>query len=423
MFSETEESQGSSGQRYQHKPGPWTIEVGSVHGVSSRVLLVGESVVLGSGLEAGLTVPDPTVSEQHCLLSVQPGGLTVEDLGSSGGVFLGPARVAQATLVSVGASFVIGATTVTIKPGAEEEPSGTALLPGMVGGSAAMRRVAVEVRRHARTRAPVLLQGESGTGKDLVARALHALSRRPGAYVPLNVGAMPESLADAELFGHRRGAFTGAVANRSGAFELAHQGTLFLDEIAEVPASVQVRLLRVVEDGQVRALGSTRPTHVDTRIVSASWVPLGERVSDGSFRADLYHRLSTAVVRLPPLRQRKSDIPELCEVLLRRMSPDVGERQLAPGALARLVAHSWPGNVRELGSVLYRASLLTEEVMIEPHHVELAFPTDGKGRKVSRADAPRLLDQYRGNVSAAARASGVARSTFRAWLEKPRGQH
>jgi DNA-binding NtrC family response regulator len=421
MPSDTRGSLGGAGQRYQRKPGPWTIEVGSIHGVCSRVLMVGESLVVGSGHDAGLRVPDPAVSEQHCLLKVQPGGLTVEDLGSAGGVFLGPARVAQATLVSAGASFVIGATTVTIKPGVEEEPVSSALLPGMVGGSGAMRRVAHEVRRHAATRAPVLLQGESGTGKDLVAQALHTLSRRPGAYVPINAGAMPEPLADAELFGHRRGAFTGAVTNRSGAFELAHQGTLFLDEIAEVPPSVQVRLLRVVEDGQVRALGSNKPTSVDTRIVSASWAPLADRVADGSFRADLYHRLSTAVVRLPPLRQRKSDIPELCEVLLRRMSSDVGVKQLASGALARLVTHCWPGNVRELSSVLYRAALLTDEATIEPQHIDLAFPSDGNGRRLTRADAPRLLEQHRGNVSAAARACGVARSTFRAWLEKPRG--
>jgi DNA-binding NtrC family response regulator len=419
MPTDTSHSLGGPGQRYQRKPGPWTIEMGSTHGVCSRVLMVGESLIVGSGHDAGLQVPDPAVSERHCLLKVQPGGLTVEDLGSQGGVFLGPARVAQATLVSVGASFVIGTTTMTIKPGADEEPSGTAVLPGMVGGSSAMRRVAHEVRRHAATRAPVLLQGESGTGKDLVAQALHTLSRRPGAYVPLNAGAMPEPLADAELFGHRRGAFTGAVANRCGAFELAHQGTLFLDEIAEVPASVQVRLLRVVEDGQVRALGSSKPVNVDTRIVSASWAPLADRVADGCFRADLYHRLSTAVVRLPPLRQRKSDIPGLCEVLLRRMGSDVGDKRLAPGALARLVTHSWPGNVRELNSVLYRAALLTDEATIEPQHIELAFPPDGKGRKLTRADAPRLLEQHRGNVSAAARACGVARSTFRAWLEKP----
>ncbi|MBN1609974.1 MAG: sigma-54-dependent Fis family transcriptional regulator [Polyangiaceae bacterium] len=422
MPSDTREPSGGLGQRYQRRPGPWTIEVGSVHGVCSRVLLVGESLVVGSGHNAGLRVADPAVGDQHCLLKVRPGGLTVEDLGSGGGVFLGPARVAQATLVSVGASFVIGATTVTIRPGVEEEPSRTAALPGMVGGSTAMRRVAYEVRRHAATRAPILLQGESGTGKDLVAQALHTLSRRPGAYVPLNAGAMPEPLADAELFGHRRGAFTGAVANRSGAFELAHQGTLFLDEIAEIPASVQVRLLRVVEDGQVRALGASKPIRVDTRIVSASWAPLADRVADGSFRADLYHRLSTAVVRLPPLRQRRSDIPELCEVLLRRMDSDVGVKRLAPGALARLVTHSWPGNVRELNGVLYRAALLTDQAMLEPQHIELAFPPDGKGRKLTRADAPRLLELHRGNVSAAARACGVARSTFRSWLEKPHSQ-
>src|SRR6187551_1936871 len=166
-----------------------------------------------------------------------------------------------------------------------------------------MRRIAEDVHRHARTRAPILIQGESGTGKDLVARAIHLLGRPNGPYVPLNVGAIAEALADSELFGHRRGAFTGAVAHRHGAFELAHQGTLFLDEVAELSAGVQVRLLRVVEDGKLRPLGAHASTQVDVRIVSASWASLPERVEQCRFRADLYHRLSMVTLELPPLRE------------------------------------------------------------------------------------------------------------------------
>jgi DNA-binding NtrC family response regulator len=268
-----------------------------------------------------------------------------------------------------------------------------------------------------------LLQGESGTGKDVVARGLHQLSRRSGGYVPLNVGALPESLADAELFGHRRGAFTGALHSRPGAFEQADAGTLFLDEIADLPLGIQIKLLRVVEDGSVRPLGSTSPLQVDVRIVSASWAALEERVDGGSFRADLYHRLSTVVIELPPLRQRKSDIPELARALLRRIRDEVGERQLTSAALSRLVSHDWPGNVRELGSVLYRAAMATTEPEIQAEHVQInAARTLQRLAPLGPDDAIRLLREHQGNVSAAARAAGVPRSTFRAWLVRsPRG--
>jgi DNA-binding NtrC family response regulator len=283
-----------------------------------------------------------------------------------------------------------------------------------------MRRVASQVRLHASKRVPVLLQGESGTGKDVVARALHTLARRSGAYLPLNVGALPESLSDAELFGHRRGAFTGAIASRSGAFEQAHKGTLFLDEIADLPPAVQIKLLRVVEDGQVRPVGAVEPIQVDVRIVSASWASLPERVAEGRFRADLYHRLATVVIRLPPLRERKSDIPAVADVLLARMRADVGPKRLSSSALARLVTHDWPGNVRELMSVLYRGAVASSDVEIAAHHLEFqacSRPAE-KIACLSPAEARQLLARCGNNVSAAARAARVARSTFRAWLAR-----
>jgi DNA-binding NtrC family response regulator len=248
---------------------------------------------------------------------------------------------------------------------------------------------------------------------------VHQLSRRTGLYLPLNVGALPESLADAELFGHRRGAFTGAVTNRAGAFEYAHRGTLFLDEIAELAPPVQVKLLRVVEDGQVRPVGGLESLAVDVRIVSASWAPLEERVDSGSFREDLYHRISTFVLRVPPLRNRKSDISALSRVFLKRLSDDVGDKELTSAALARLVAHSWPGNVRELGSALCRAAVRAPGKEIDASHVEGALdrPTRSRTRALSQPEAALLLRQA-GSVSAAARAAGVPRSTFRSWLSK-----
>ena len=404
----------------RRREGPWTVEVGTAHGVESRTLLVGESLVLGNSHSVALRVADCTVSRRHCVVRAENGVIAVEDLDSTNGVFVGPARVRAAQLSGDGASFVIGRTTVTITPRLASESLQRAELPGIIGDSPAMRRVAVEVRRHATTRAPVLLQGESGTGKDLVARALHALSKRPGEYVPVNAGGILEGLADTELFGHRRGSFTGAVSNRSGAFELAHRGTLFLDEVAEVAHSIQVKLLRVVEDGQVRPVGAAKALTVDTRIVSASWAPLAERVVEGRFRADLYHRLSMAVIRLPPLRERMSDVPALCVALLGEMAPDVGPKRLSTTGLARLVAYRWPGNVRELRGVLYRAALKADKARIEADHIDFAIPPDGRTRQMTPADAQQLVAQFHGNVSAAARAAGMARTTFRAMLEKGR---
>jgi DNA-binding NtrC family response regulator len=327
-------------------------------------------------------------------------------------------RIGRASVADRGV-FVIGRTSVVVHSGDHEELPNVDAVPGLVGSSLGMLRVAAEVRRHARTRAPVLLQGESGTGKDVVARSLHQLSKRAGSYVPLNVGALPEALADAELFGHRRGAFTGAVHSRPGAFEQAHTGTLFLDEIADLPLGIQVKLLRVVEDGVLRPLGASSPLHVDVRVVSASWALIEERVAAGSFRADLYHRLSTVVIQIPPLRQRRSDIPELSRALLRRIRDEVGEKQLSSGALSRLMDHEFPGNVRELGSVLYRAAMLSPGPEILAEHVRV-----GCVRKAVRVaalgpdDAQSLLDEHSGNISRAARSAGVPRSTFRSWLAR-----
>lgn len=315
---------------------------------------------------------------------------------------------------------MIGRSTVTVTPARGAPSKVVCSLPGIVGSSEPMRRIADEVRRHAATRAPILIQGESGTGKDLVARAIHALGRPAGPYVPLNVGAIAESLADSELFGHRRGAFTGAVAHRQGAFEQAHLGTLFLDEVAELSAGVQVRLLRVVEDGSVKPLGAQTATNVDVRIVSASWAALPERVEIGRFRSDLYHRLSTVTLKLPSLRERRSDIPALATVLLRRLEPELGPKELSSDALAALVAHHWPGNVRELSSALYRAAALATGKQILAQHLALGGREAGprRVRDVRHFDAKALLDSHEGNVSAAARAARMPRTTFRALLVK-----
>jgi DNA-binding NtrC family response regulator len=405
--------------RAQLESGPFLVEVGEAEQGHRFELRVGQRVCLGSGQLADVRVLDPTVSARHCELSADEQGVSVADLGSKNGVFVGGARVPRARLDASAASFVIGRSTVTVRL-ARGSGAARAPLPGIVGCSEPMLRVAEEVRRHAGTRAPILIQGESGTGKDLVARAIHELGRARGPYVPLNVGAIAESLADSELFGHRRGAFTGAVAHRQGAFEQAHLGTLFLDEVAELSPGVQVRLLRVVEDGCVRPLGAHTSTSVDVRIVSASWASLAERVEEGRFRGDLYHRLSTVTIKLPPLRERRSDIPALAQVLLRRLERELGDKQLSTGALAALVTHDWPGNVRELSSVMYRAAALAVGREILPQHLSLSLRAAGPRsvRDVAQFDPRALLASHAGNVSAAARAAHLPRTTFRALLTK-----
>jgi DNA-binding NtrC family response regulator len=398
-------------------PGPWRVELGVEDEPVSVTLRQGDELTLGSGRSALLRVHDPAVSSLHCRLRVLESGILVEDLASKNGLYVGGARVSSALLSESGAAFVVGRSAVCVRTvERDEQLSPSEPLPGVIGSSACMLRVAQLVRRHAKSRVPILLQGESGTGKDMVARAIHELGRRGGPYVPLNMAALPESLADAELFGHRRGAFTGAVASRVGAFEQAHEGTLFLDEIADLPLSIQVKLLRVVEDGMVRAVGAAQAQRVLVRVVSASWAELDQRVLEGRFRADLYHRLATVVVELPPLRERRSDIAQLSHSLLRRMRADVGERVLSSAALSRLVAQSWPGNVRELGAVLYRAAASAEHE-IAARHIDEASRQAPHARRPGK-DARALLELCEGNVSRAARSAGVPRSTFRAWLAK-----
>lgn len=402
--------------------GPWVVELGGVGSGQRTVLHVGERVVLGSGRSADIRVDDPCVSSRHCLLEAFEDRVQLFDLDSKNGVHVGSARVKTGCFSSSSGGFVIGHTAVTMR--SHSAPGGSARaepLPGLVGASDAILRVAEQIRRLAPLRAPVLLMGESGVGKDVVARALHSLGARKGAYVPLNIGTIPDSLADSELFGHTRGAFTGATASRGGAFQAAHDGTLFLDEIGEVSPSVQVRLLRVLEDGVVRPLGGNQTRTVDVRVVSATWAPLLEHCAQKRFRFDLYQRLSTVVVELPALRERRSDIPALAQHWLHRFEPEIGLRILTSAAVARLVAHDWPGNVRELGSVVYRACVAAGGPTVDLVHVQTALGRPSRSTPSEDREPERLLERAQGNVSLAARLAGVPRSTFRAWLARCRG--
>lgn len=400
--------------------GPWRLKLVGPGPSRTVRLSRGQSLTLGADAACQLCIEDPTISGVHARVSAQDSGVVVEDLGSKNGVFLGGARVQKATLRGAIASFVVGRTTIIVGPADDPKSgSGAPLLPGLIGASGPMRRLAAEVHRVAVLDAPVLLLGESGTGKDVIARAIHTLSGRRGRYVPLNAGALGEALAESELFGHCRGAFTGAVQARVGAFEQADRGTLFLDEVADLAPSIQVKLLRTVEDGEVRQLGGSAPIKVRARLIAATWAPLERRIEAETFRADLYHRISTFVIRVPPLRQRKSDIPALVRAQLSARRDELGERQLSAAALERLAAYSFPGNVRELFSIVYRAAALCDGCQVSVADVEAALPSlSSSDAKTTRLDARQLLDVHGGNVSAAARSARVARSTFRSWLRR-----
>ncbi len=257
------------------------------------------------------------------------------------------------------------------------EEAGLAGMPRILGGAPALADALDRLRKAAASDVTVLLTGESGTGKELFARALHALSpRRAGPFVAVNVAVLPEGLVENELFGHDRGAYTGASERRAGRFELADGGTLFLDEIGELPLGVQTKLLRVVEERTFLRVGGTVPLTVDVRLVAATNSDLAARVRAGAFREDLYYRLDAFPVRLPPLRARREDVA----VLAREFARSCGERargrafDLSPAAVERLAAWDWPGNVRELKNVVERAVLLASGPVIRPVDVVLGSP-------------------------------------------------
>src|SRR5436305_2411346 len=234
----------------------------------------------------------------------------------------------------------------------------------LIGSSEAMRRVHAMIEKVAETDATVLVRGESGTGKELVAREIHerSSSRRSGAFVAVNCAALPSELIESELFGHEKGAFTGAAARRRGKFEQADGGTLFLDEIGDMSANVQAKLLRALEERRIERLGGSESIPVDVRIVSATHRPLEQEIEKGSFRADLFYRLQVVTVEIAPLRDRREDIPVLAETFARQAAERYGlpPRIIAPSALRRLVEYNWPGNVRELRNAVERALILAE---------------------------------------------------------------
>jgi two-component system, NtrC family, response regulator PilR len=308
----------------------------------------------------------------------------------------------------------------------------------LVGSSRAMQQLYEMVARVADTRTNVLIQGESGTGKELVARAIHDQSeRREQPFVAVNCGAIPENLLESELFGHVKGAFTGAVQSKPGLFETAHRGTLFLDEIGELPPALQVKLLRVLQDRAVRRVGGTSDHQVDVRIVAATNRRLEEEVAAGRFREDLYYRLNVIQIGLPPLRERPEDIPLLVQHFVERYASEVGKavRGFSDAALERLAGHAFPGNVRELENLVERAVALSTSETIGPESLPPSvlepaskaaapkLPLEGSNldslvNEFERGLLEEALRQARGVKKRAAGLLGISFRSFRYRLEK-----
>jgi DNA-binding NtrC family response regulator len=303
----------------------------------------------------------------------------------------------------------------------------------LVGSSSPMQRVLQLIEKVSPTDATVLVRGASGTGKELVARAIHFnSSRRDRPLVTINCAALQETLLESELFGHEKGAFTGAVLAKPGLFEVAEGGTLFIDEIAEMAAGLQAKLLRVLEDGHYRRVGSTQEMHADVRVIAATNKPLEEEQKAGRFRDDLYYRLNVVTIPLVPLRERRQDIPELIEHFLTTRQIGPVRFQIQPEAQKALLQYDWPGNVRELANVLERAQILAEEHVITlddlPESLVEATPSSPVGaaedphylREVERRHIEQVLHQEKGNKVQAARVLGISRRALYRLIEKHR---
>jgi two-component system, NtrC family, response regulator AtoC len=300
----------------------------------------------------------------------------------------------------------------------------------LAGNSAAIRRVRDIVARVAPTPTTVLITGESGTGKEVVARSVHRLSPRAEApFVPVNTGGLPESLLESELFGFEKGAFTGAETRKPGLFEVAGSGTLFLDEIGDMPPSLQVKLLRVLQDRRLTHLGGTRPIPIDARIVAATNRNLEARVREGAFREDLYYRLNVVRIEMPPLRDRRDDIPEIAGVLVKRLARKLARPvpAFAPGALERLAEHPFPGNVRELENILERAMIFAPGTSLEARDLDLPAPPTRAAQPppppdtlagIEKRAVEAALQRWQGNRTRAAEELGIGRRTLQNWIKQ-----
>lgn len=379
------------------------------------------TALVGTSSSCDLHLVDKRVSRRHLEVRVAPHGIGVRDMGSSNGSFVLGNRVVEAVL-PYGAQVQIGGTTIELMPLTAQADVGDRSYGGLIGTSESMRHLFALLKRIESSDVTVLVLAETGTGKELVARAIHERGlRREKPFVVFDCASVPRELVESELFGHVKGAFTGAHADRQGVFEDADGGTLFLDEIGELPLDMQVKLLHVLQDRVVARLGATRSIPLDIRVVAATNRDLAKAVEEGGFRGDLYYRLNVVPVAVPPLRERRDDIlPLLRQALAGFNSQYRTAKQLSHAAARALVAHDWPGNIRELRNMVERL------VVTAPHDVidvgDLAIPAaaprvaggaslDEQVRRIEIALIEDALRRFT-TTRAAARHLGVSQSTI-----------
>jgi len=409
----------------------------------------GDVIRIGARGDNDVILKDTTVSRLHAEIVRGHEGTILRDHGSTNGTFVGPVRVREVYLAP-DTRFKCGKTELLYRPDDEiidVAPSESDRFEELVGRGIAMREVFGVLERVAPTGLTILVSGETGTGKELVSRAIHNRSTRKGRpLVVFDCGAAQETLVESELFGHERGAFTGAVAAREGLFENADGGTIFIDEIGELPIELQPKLLRVLEQREVRRVGGAKTRHIDVRVVAATNRNLRDEVAAGRFREDLYYRLAVVEIRLPALRERKEDLPLLVEHLLRRAEHNRGVMSLAPEVRSLFESYHWPGNVRELNNVIERAlpfcdgDRITLSALPDALRSAKVLPAAPRPKSLS-PDAPvsslplkdakeslieafekqylvDLIERHDGNVTRAAQTAGMDRKSITRLLKK-----
>jgi DNA-binding NtrC family response regulator len=397
----------------------------------------GKEVTIGSQEDNHCVLNDPTVSRHHAAIEETVEGYVLRDLGSTNGTSLSGIPIKEAYL-EYGSIIGLGNTRLQFVPleeTVEIPPSQEHYFGDVFGGSVEMKRIFTMLKKISPTDITVTIEGETGTGKELVARAIHSHSQRAkGPFVVIDCGSISKSLIESELFGHEKGAFTGATQARRGAFEMASGGTIFIDEIGELCLEMQPKLLRVLEQREVRRVGGNEVFKVNVRVVAATNRDLAFEVQKGRFREDLFYRISVVKIHLPPLREKGEDVAFLAQQFAREFSEQYGSREemaVSGEALEILRHYHWPGNVRELRNVITRAMAMGDGKVLQPRDFIMPLPSEGRSggttldsfvgktlEEIEKAVIMKTLEANGGNKSEAARVLGIAYSTLYEKIKK-----
>ncbi len=397
----------------------------------------GKEVTIGSQGDNHCVLNDPTVSRHHAAIEETREGYVLRDLGSTNGTSLSGILIKEAYL-EYGSIIGLGNTQLQFVPLEERveiPPSQEPYFGDVFGGSVEMKRIFTMLKKISPTDITLTIEGETGTGKELVARAIHFRSQRAkGPFVVIDCGSISKSLIESELFGHEKGAFTGATQARRGAFEMANGGTIFIDEIGELGLEMQPKLLRVLEQREVRKVGGNAVSKVDVRVIAATNRDLVSEVQRDRFREDLFYRISVVRIHLPPLREKGEDIPFLAQQFAREFSEQYGgggDVAVSAEALEILKHYHWPGNVRELRNVITRAMAMGNGKVLQPRDFIMPLPSEGRQRvpsldsligktleEIEKAAIMKTLKAHGGNKSVAARVLGIAYSTLYEKIKK-----